>query len=115
MRRIKLVLDKRRKAIRLAKELRRQKPEMSFQEIADVLNARGHRNTIGRPFNGRSVLTLLGEKRGALRELPLETQQAIVDGARAGFSHSRLAQVHGVSYRAVGLAVRRSLARSGGL
>ncbi len=67
MTRIKLVFDSRRKAIRLAKELRHQKPEMSFYAIADVLNQRGHRNTIGKPFDAASVERLLGEKRGPVR------------------------------------------------
>jgi hypothetical protein len=108
VRRIKLVFDNRRKAIRLAKRLHHEKPDMSFEAIADVLNARGHHNTIGTPFNPKSVATLLGEKRGPQRELTLEIEKVIVDGARAGYSHSHLARLHGVSYRAVGLAVRRS-------
>ena len=99
---MRLVFDSRRAAIRLAKGLRREKPEMSFQAIADVLNARGHRNTIGQAAG----------ERGAQREfLPLETEKAIVDGARAGYSHSHLAKFHGVSRRAVSLAVRRYTAK----
>jgi hypothetical protein len=102
MKRLKLVFDSRRKAIRLAKDLRRQKPEMSLQAIADALNARGHHNTIGTPFNPKSVAILLGEERGAQRELTPETEKAIFDAARAGYSQRHLARLHGVSRQDVG-------------
>jgi hypothetical protein len=111
---MRLVFDSRRAAIRLAKRLRYEKSHLSFDAIAAVLNQRGHRNTIGKPFNADSVERLLGEKRGAPLALPLEIEEVIVDGVRAGYSMSHLAKMHGVSRTAVSLAVRRQMARSAG-
>jgi hypothetical protein len=104
---MKLVFDSRRAAIRLAKRLRYEKPHLSFQQIADVLNARGHRNSIGTPFDADSVARLLGKGVKKGRTLtPVEMKEIYVS-VGLGASQASLAAAYGVSRSTVSKAVRR--------
>ena len=100
----------RERAMKLARLLYDEK-QMTLLEIEAELAARGHCNERGKLFATKAIRTILGERRiKARRERKLTDAEvkAVVDGARAGYSHSRLAKMHGVPYRAVGLAVRRA-------
>ena len=102
------------RAKKLARLLYDEK-QMTLLEIEAELAARGHRNERGKLFATKALRTMLGEERikaRRKRKLTDAEVKAIVDGARAGFSHSHLAKMYGVPYRAVGLAVRRHAARS---
>ena len=61
-------LEKRPDVVALAKALRRKRPKgapMSLREISAALAAKGHLNAAGKPFNPKSVSSMLTGRKGA--------------------------------------------------
>ena len=110
---MRLIFEKRRKVIALAKALRRQKPDgsqMSLSAIGRALAAQGHLTYAGNPFSSTSVASMLGEER-VKKRLTREDEKQIYDAYSLGVPSKHLAQKYGVSRQAIGNAMRRYVAR----